>query len=160
VRPRLRAWTARQKPEFDEFRLGRFGLAEPGEGLVEREEIEGGRLGDEARGIEINAMVSAAVFEAVLAPGVLDEDPPHGLGGGSEEVPATIIECSVSVRLSRGSGIAFAPLLFPPRAASSRMSCAAVWTSSLGSSIAIDPADVIIPLTRRKRSPFTAPATP
>ena len=46
----------------------------------------GDRKDDRLGGFQFHAHPIAATFQALLLPGSFDEDPPHGLGGGREEV--------------------------------------------------------------------------
>ena len=72
-------------------RVGVFG-GQPGESLVEIEQVErvGRHDGSELEPFESLPPASATMPPGLLAAGVLDEDPPHGLGGGGEEVAATV----------------------------------------------------------------------
>ena len=73
--------------------LGRLGIGgrKPGQGLVEGQQFVGHFRGGEPLGIKVQQMrVIAAVFEAFLAAGVLDEDAVHGLGRRREEMAATV----------------------------------------------------------------------
>jgi hypothetical protein len=66
-----------------------LGLA-PLDGLVQRQHVVGRRLDQgQALGL-LDAAGAAAVLACPLAPGLFDEDVPHGPGGGAEEVAAAV----------------------------------------------------------------------
>src|SRR5262245_54630660 len=67
--------------------LGVLG-GEPGQGLVEGEDLLGRRADRDVLVVELDPLPVPAVPEAALAAGTLDEDAAHGLGGGGEELAA------------------------------------------------------------------------
>jgi hypothetical protein len=83
------------KPQLHQLRLGRIFLCERLKSFVQIKKIIGGDLREDVDLPEFDSPAVAAAFDAVLAAGVLDEDPPHGFGGGGKEmappVPAWLI---------------------------------------------------------------------
>ena len=82
--------------ELDESGLKGVHSGQPGEGGVEGDEVEV-RFRDRdgvVRQLDVDSP-TPTVFEALLAPGAVDEDAAHGLGGGGEEVapavPAVVV---------------------------------------------------------------------
>src|SRR5262249_58838879 len=78
--------------ELDE--LGRLGIdgSEPGQGLVEGEQVlagfrDGHLFGDS---VEVAPGEVAAAFAPTLAAGILNQDAAHGLGSRGEEVAAAV----------------------------------------------------------------------
>ena len=65
-------------------------LVQSGQCVVERQEIVRRSFNRQSRVVEANSLPSAAVFDSLLAAGVVDEDSSHRLGGGGEEVPPRI----------------------------------------------------------------------
>ena len=58
------------------------------EGFVEGQDFGDLFFGGEVHDVEEDAFAAAAAFELAAGPGVFDEDAPHGLGGGEEELAA------------------------------------------------------------------------
>ena len=63
---------------------------ESGQGFVERQEVIGAGLHERTGLIEIDAPFAAAVPDPQLLPGLFNQDAPHGLCGGGEEMAAMI----------------------------------------------------------------------
>ena len=93
-RPRISAASARVKPgedaELDELGLDRVLGGELLEGLVEGQQVVVGLGRGGLGGVEVYPAAVAAALEPVSPPGVLDQDPPHGLGRRGEEVAASV----------------------------------------------------------------------
>src|SRR5262249_9047311 len=77
-------------PQRDDLRLARVGLLEPGERLVDGYEIGQRGIGAHDAAIEIDAVLVAAVLDALVVARALDEDAPHGERRGGEEMPAAV----------------------------------------------------------------------
>ena len=65
-------------------------LLEPGQGLVQGQDVEAGPALGQLDVGQFLASQTAAGLEALLVSGALDENPPHGLGRGGEEVAPAI----------------------------------------------------------------------
>lgn len=63
-------------------------LGEAGQSLIEGQDVVGWHIGWHILRIEFDSVQTAAVFDAVLAAGALDEDATHRLGCGCEEMAA------------------------------------------------------------------------
>src|SRR5262249_40257671 len=84
---------AAEVAELDQPRFERIFALELPQGFVEREQVVRLillRFGEQAAGVELDAPELAAPLVTLLAPRLLDEDPPHGLRGRSEEVAAAV----------------------------------------------------------------------
>jgi Tfp pilus assembly protein PilN len=80
---------AGEETQLDQFGSLGIVLREVGQGLIECEEIVRGQRFGELDLLDVNALPSATAFLSVLATRVFDEDTPHGLGGGGEEMLLT-----------------------------------------------------------------------
>lgn len=63
---------------------------EPGERLVESDQILGRSLGGELPHVEWNSLKVSAATDLLFAPGAFDEDPTHRLGGRGEKMTAAV----------------------------------------------------------------------
>ena len=75
-----------EKPQLDQFGGDGELISEPVEGVVEFKKLVvsgGGRTGEL---VEIDAIPPTAPLQPGTVPGVVDQHPPHRLGGGGEEV--------------------------------------------------------------------------
>src|SRR5262249_1953751 len=79
-----------EEAQLDQLRLERTVAREALRALVKGGVPPRGPAGAGGLGARLLAPPSAAVLLAPLAAGILDEDAPHGLGGGGEEVPLTV----------------------------------------------------------------------
>src|SRR5262249_20798680 len=80
---------AGKKTQFHQLGLDRLLDGQPGEGLVQGQQVVAG-LHDCHGIVQLDALTVAAAANAVLAAGLLDEDAAHGLGSGGEEVAAAV----------------------------------------------------------------------
>ena len=60
------------------------------ESLVQRNQLVRGRLMGQSQTVESHSAGVSATFEASLTTRIVDQNTAHGLGRGSEEVPATV----------------------------------------------------------------------
>jgi hypothetical protein len=63
---------------------------QPGQRLVQRQQVFGALRGSDGEAIEVEPLAPAAPLDAAASAGAFDEDAAHGLGGGGEEVPAAV----------------------------------------------------------------------
>src|SRR4051794_40356814 len=89
--PGLLEGQAGEVAELDQLAgLGLLG-GEGGEGVVEEQQLVRRSLRSQVLAVEVHLLpASAAPLLATLAAGVVDEDAPHGLGRGGEEVPPAV----------------------------------------------------------------------
>lgn len=76
----------REEPELHEFGDDAVFLFQFVQDFMHRDEFLVIGFRDDVDAFEIHALHVAAVFQGLLAPGVVHQDPAHGLGGGGEEV--------------------------------------------------------------------------
>jgi len=81
---------ADEVPELDQLSRDCVVLFRGSEGPVQRDQIVRGWAGQDTVFLERDTMPVAAATGLLLSPRALDENPPHGLGGGSEEVTAAV----------------------------------------------------------------------
>ena len=79
-----------EEPQLHQFGGDRIVLRQPVEGVIEFEQIVIGGGGEVGESVQIDPVPPAAALDPVPVAGVVDQDAPHGLGCGGEEVPATI----------------------------------------------------------------------
>ncbi len=82
------AW--RSASNLDHFGDGWLLIRQAVQGVVEREQFVGCLVRGEVNPVQVDPIEAAGVADARLAPGVLDEDAPHGLGRRAEEVAAAV----------------------------------------------------------------------
>src|SRR5262245_41076066 len=77
-------------PQFDQLRRLRVFRFKSGESRIERDQtmtqVRSNRLSD----VQVDNCSIAAMFLTTFAPRRLDENPPHRLGGGGEEMTAIV----------------------------------------------------------------------
>src|SRR5262245_56228960 len=76
--------------QFHEFGQLGVGLGKLAQGFVEGQQAVIGRQLDAVVFLQLAPPSPAAMFQAVLAPGAIEEDAAHGLGGRREEVAAVV----------------------------------------------------------------------
>ena len=79
-----------EEPQLHQARLDWVLHRQLGECLVQCEHVLRRRLGRGVDGVERISPPPATVLQPLLAPRVLDEDAPHGLGRGGEEMPTAV----------------------------------------------------------------------
>src|SRR5262249_7506840 len=77
--------------QFDEFGLGGFFLRQPLEGLVQCQQVVVGGFPPAQRLAQADAVPPAAVLGPPFAPGLVEEDAAHGLGGRGKGVAAVLL---------------------------------------------------------------------
>jgi len=87
---RLADGHAREVSEHDDSGLARVVALEAIERLVQGQDVDGGSGNGRRHVVQVQALAAATPFEAGLAPGLVDQDLTHGLGGGPEEMPAAV----------------------------------------------------------------------
>ena len=77
--------------EFDQLAGLRFLGGQCGQGVVEEQQFVRRRLRNQVLAIEVHSLpASAAPLLATFVTGAVDENPPHGLGGGGKEVAPSV----------------------------------------------------------------------
>ena len=76
--------------ELDQIGGGPILAGQPRERLIESDELIGSRPGDDETFVELSPLLPAAMHVRQLAAGVIDKNPPHGLSGGGEKMPAAL----------------------------------------------------------------------
>jgi DNA invertase Pin-like site-specific DNA recombinase len=106
--------------ELDPLGRARVGRLQPGQGLVDRQDLVGGLGGGEFDFLEIGAGRTDPALLAPLASGPFHQDPAYGLGLGGEEmppsvpVPVRVVADQAQVRLvDEGRGLECLAGLFP-----------------------------------------------
>ena len=81
---------AGEVPQRHDLRFARVGLLEARQRFVDGDEIGERRIDAHHRAVQIDAFGAAAMFDALIMAGALDENAAHRERGGGEEMPAAV----------------------------------------------------------------------
>ena len=87
---RLLNGQAGKEAQFHHFPGDRFLLGQPLQGLIQSQQFFVRSLVHDVQPVEVAALPAAAMAEALLASGVLDENAPHPFGGGGKEMSPAV----------------------------------------------------------------------